>query len=109
MKVVVGRADGSDGDATEFLTVSAAVVEVVTAPTDVFASVGDRLVRVWQFDNATQSWSFYDPRPEFADFNTLTEVSSGQIVTAILSEGEAITFASTPGTLYAGTNQVVLD
>ena len=32
VKVVVGRADGSDGDATEFLTVSAAVVEVVTDP-----------------------------------------------------------------------------
>ena len=109
VKVVVGRADGSDGDATEFLTVSAAVVEVATDPADVFASLDDRLTRVWQFDNATQSWSFYDPRPEFADFNTLTEVSSGQIVTAILSEGGAITFASTPGTLYAGTNQVVLD
>ncbi len=92
---------------TTFLQISTAAVS--RDPADVFASLGDRLTRVWQFDNATQGWSFYDPRPEFADFNTLTEVSSGQIVTAILSEGEAITFASTPGTLYAGTNQVVLD
>ena len=109
VKVVVGRADGSDGDATEFLTVSAAVVEVATDPADVFSSLGERLTRVWQFDNATQAWSFYDPRPEFADFNSLTEVSSGQIVTVILSEGDSVDFASTPGTLYAGTNQVVLD
>ena len=109
VKVVVGRSDGSDGDATEFLTVSAAVVEVATAPADVFASLGDRLTRVWQFDNESQGWSFYDPRPEFADFNSLTEVSSGQIVTVILSEGDSVDFASTPGTLYAGTNQVVLD
>ena len=39
----------------------------------------------------------------------MTEVSSGQIVTVILSEGDSVGFASTPGTLYAGTNQVVLD
>ena len=71
--------------------------------------MGDRLTRVWQFDNESQGWSFYDPRPEFADFNSLTEVSSGQIVTVILSEGDSVDFASTPGTLYAGTNQVVLD
>ena len=34
---------------------------------------------------ATQTWSFFDPAPEFADFNTLTEVSTGQIVTIIMS------------------------
>ena len=39
----------------------------------------------------------------------MTEVSSGQIVTVILSEGDSVGFASTPGTLYTGTNQVVLD
>ena len=84
-------------------------VAAPSAPADVFGSLGDRLTRVWQFDNATQAWSFYDPRPEFADFNSLTEVSSGQIVTVILSEGDSVDFASTPGTLYAGTNQIVLD
>ena len=76
--------------------------------------MGDRLVRVWSFDNATQTWSFYDPRPEFASISAtlddwLSEVSSGQIVTIIISTGDSIEFASTPGTLYAGTNQVVLD
>ena len=97
----------ADQMVTAFLEVVVAVAP--SAPADVFGSLGDRLTRVWQFDNATQSWSFYDPRPEFADFNSLTEVSSGQIVTVILSEGDSVGFASTPGTLYAGTNQVVLD
>ena len=32
VKVVVGRADGSDGDATEFLTVGVAVEEVLHRP-----------------------------------------------------------------------------
>ena len=97
----------ADQMVTAFLEVVVAVAP--SAPADVFGSLGDRLTRVWQFDNATQNWSFYDPRPEFADFNSLTEVSSGQIVTVILSEGDSVGFASTPGTLYAGTNQVVLD
>ena len=92
---------------TKFLAVVEAVAP--SAPADVFGSLGDRLTLVWQFDNESQTWSFYDPRPEFADFNTLNEVSSGQIVTIILSEGDSVGFASTPGTLYADTNQVVLD
>jgi hypothetical protein len=35
-------------------------------------------------------------------------VSSGQIVTIILTEGETLEFNSTPSTLYAGTNPVSL-
>lgn len=85
------------------------VASVSNAPADVFGDLGDRLVRVWSFDNESKLWSFYDPRPDFADFNTLSEVSSDDIVTVIVSEGDPVDFASTPGTLYAGTNQVVLD
>ena len=107
VKVVVGKADGSDGDATEFLTVGVAVEEVSTAPADVFGGLGDRLVRAWFLDRATQQWSFYDPDPEVAAFNTLTEVSSGQIVTIILSEGDSVEFQG--GTLFAGSNPVSLN
>lgn len=92
---------------TTFLNVGTATAS--RAPADIFGSLGDRLTRVWQFNNATQTWSFYDPRPEFADFNTLSEAAGGQIVTVIISAGDSVDFASTPGTLYAGTNQVVLD
>ena len=86
------------------------IVESLTtgAPADVFEPLGDRLVRVWFLERSTQVWSFYDPDPEIADFNTLSEVSSGQIVTVILTEGETIEFNSTPSTLYAGTNPVSL-
>ena len=107
VKVVVGRADGSDGDATEFLTVGVAVEEVSTAPADVFGGLGDRLVRVWFLDRATQQWSFYDPDPEVSAFNTLTEASSGQIVTIIISEGDSVEFQG--GTLFAGSNPVSLN
>ena len=107
VKVVVGDEDGSDGDATEFLTLVAEVAAPApTAPADVFASLGDRLVRVWYLDRATQVWSFYDPDPDVAAFSNLTEVSSGQSVSIIISPGETIEFQD--GTLYQGTNPISL-
>ena len=57
---------------------TATVVEVSTATVDVFADsiAADNLVRVWRYSNADQSWSFYDPRDEFADVNTLTDTGA---------------------------------
>ena len=107
VKVVVGRPDGSDGDATEFLTVGVAVEAVSTDPADVFADLGDRLVRVWYLDRATQDWQFYDPDPAFASFNRLTEVTSGQVVTVIITDGEPVEFQGK--SLYQGTNPISLD
>jgi hypothetical protein len=40
--------------------------------------LGDNLLRVFYFDNATKEWSFFDPRPQVADFNTLTELVEGE-------------------------------
>ena len=105
VKVVVGDDDGSDGDATEFLTLVGTVAS--NAPADVFASLGDRLVRVWYLERSTQVWSFYDPDSDVAAFNTLTEVSSGQNVSIIISSGANIGFQDK--TLYPGTNPIALD
>lgn len=43
------------------------------------APLGDALERVFHFDNATKTWSFFDPRPEFAGANTLTQLVEGQV------------------------------
>ena len=110
VKVTVGASDGSDGDATEFLTVVVAVAAPAsTDPAEVFAPLVDdgRLARVWYQDRATQAWTFYDPDPVFASFNRLTEVSSGQVVTIIITDGEPIAFQGE--TLYQGTNSIALD
>ena len=56
-------------------------------------------------DAATQTWSFFDPATEFADFNTLTEVSSGQIVTIIMSAQDDFQGK----TLYVGSNNVAIE
>ncbi len=78
-----------------------------TAPEDVFGSLGDRLVRVWYLNAVTQTWSFYDPDPEFMEFNTLKEVKSGYIVAIIISAGEPVEFNGKmlqPGTNYYAIN-----
>ena len=98
--------EGGDS-ATEFLQVVEEVVVVSTAPADVFAEIGDRLSRVWYLDRESQEWSFYDPDPELADFNTLSEVKSGQVVQVIVTAGDPIEFQG--ATLYAGTNPIALD
>ena len=33
-----------------------------------------------------KEWSFYDPRPEFADLNTLTEMVNGEAYWILVSE-----------------------
>ena len=90
---------------TTFLELATATVS--RAPADVFASLGDRLVRVWYLERSTQVWSFYDPDPDVAAFNTLTQVSSGQNVSIIISSGANIGFQDK--TLYPGTNPIALD
>ena len=49
-------------------------------------SLGDSLVAIFHFDDVGKSWSFYDPRPEFADLNTLTEMVSGEAYWILVSE-----------------------
>ena len=63
------------------------------------------LTRVWHLDAATQTWSFFDPAPEFADFNTLTQVSSDQIVTVIMNAQDEFQGK----TLYVGSNNVAIE
>ena len=79
----------------------------VTDPAEVFASLEDRLVRVWYLDRATQTWSFYDPDPEIAALGlNMESVVSGQNVSIIISPGEPIEFQGM--TLYQGTNPIAL-
>ena len=63
------------------------------------------LTRVWYLEAATQTWSFFDPAPEFADFNTLNEVSTGQIVTIIMGTQDQFQGKS----LYVGSNNVAIE
>ena len=103
----IGEDDNIVSTATEFLQVVTATMAPVTNPADVFADLSDRLVRVWYLDRETQTWSFYDPDPEVAAFNTLSSVTSGQIVTIIISEGDSVEFHGQ--TLFTGSNPISLN
>ena len=49
-------------------------------------SLGDSLVAIFHFDDVGKEWSFYDPRPEFDDLNTLTEMVNGEAYWILVSE-----------------------
>ena len=53
--------------------------------------LGDNLVRVFHFNNANKTWSFYDPRPEFADLNTLSGLTGGQSYWILVGESQDVT------------------
>ena len=87
---------------------SVEVADIVTRPsTEAFEDLisAGTLTRVWHLDRATQAWSFFDPSPDFSDFNTLAEVSSGQIVTIIMNASD--TFQGT--TLFVGSNPIAIE
>ena len=49
-------------------------------------ALGDSLVAVFYFDDVGKTWSFYDPRPEFADLNTLSDMVGGEAYWILVSE-----------------------
>ena len=49
--------------------------------------LGDNLVRVFYFSGVDKIWSFFDPRPDFADLNSLTDMVEGQPYWILVSEG----------------------
>ena len=57
-----------------------------TQVTEGLLPLGDSLERVFYFNNFTKVWTFYDPRSEFADANTLGKLVEGQVYWLKLTE-----------------------
>ena len=83
------------------IAVSAATIRPVGKALE---PLGASLVRVWKFDPATQEWTFYDPRPAFADFNSLTQVAAGEFYWVVLSNAQTTTLNGQQRSLFAGWN-----
>ncbi len=64
----------------------------------------DNLVRVFRFNNETQGWSFFDPRPAFADANDLTTVAGGDILWIRVKLAQDFNELS----LFSGWNLIVM-
>ncbi|PKB63460.1 MAG: hypothetical protein BZY80_07245 [SAR202 cluster bacterium Io17-Chloro-G2] len=100
--------------ASDSFTVTAAVAAATAAPASeeqdsstVFAPIidnNDNLVRVFRFNNATQGWAFYDPRPAFESANDLTTAAGGDIVWVRVNEAQDFSGIS----LVGGWNLIVL-
>ena len=96
------------GGTTANLPITIVATPAVTSKATgaVFAgeTTSGNLVRVWSFDNATQAWSFFDPRVAFAAANTYTTATTGDIVWVNVTA--RTTFQGQ--TLFPGWNLIVL-
>lgn len=92
--------------------VAPAVTETPAVALAALISEGDNLERVWHFDAATQNdgpdygWSLYDPRPAFADANTVTEMSDGNFYWIKVTNAQTAVLGGSSRVLYAGWNPV---
>ena len=71
--------DGSRARNSATETFAVVTTPVVSAPEEVFGVLGDKLVVVWRYHNATATWASYSPGAP-AELNDLTGVSRGDIV-----------------------------
>ena len=88
--------DIDDTVAIGSVNVLAEVVGTDTPIGEGLEPLGDSLVAVFYFDNISKSWDFYDPRPEFAELNTLTDLVTGK-PTGCWSARTLKTWCSTTG------------
>jgi len=68
------------------------------------APLSENLVRVWSFDNFTKEWSYYDPRPSFASFNTVTQLVRGPVYWIRLNTAQTVTLSGSERIFYLGWN-----
>ena len=70
---------GNDTRVVEFeMLAEAAVSGVAVELPGAVSDLGDNLDAIFHFNNQSKAWTFFDPRPEFADLNTLSELNAGQ-------------------------------
>ena len=79
-----------------------------TVPEQALGSLtqGDNLVRVWTFDNANKTWSFFDPRPAFAKANTIRSMVPGRIYWLRLNRVQTAALNGKRVELFEGWNLV---
>ena len=69
--------------------------------------LGENMVRVWHFNDATETWSFFDPRRDFAEFGELTEWVNGETYWIKLNQDQMVTLNRKARTLKAGWNTIL--
>ena len=94
--------DSAENSVTE--TFRVVLTPVVSTPQEVFGDLGDALIVVWRYDNASATWASYSPDAP-AELNDLTGVSRGNIVWIQVSA--RVEFQG--GDLFTGWNLIALE
>ena len=77
---------GDDTAVIQLEILAEAIVRGAASPLPgALTDLGDSLVVVWHFNSASKEWTFYDPRPKAAEFNTLSELANGQAYQVLLN------------------------
>ncbi len=91
-----------------------ATVEAASGPADESSEItqaleplGDNLVMVWEFDRANQEWSFYDPSPAFARFNTVKAMTPGGFYYIVVESNQTVSLNGQERTLFPGWNPLM--
>ena len=66
----------------------------------------NNLGRIWHFDNDTEIWTFFDPRPTFALANSIFQLVTGHIYLIKLISGERVTLNGKERSLSTGWNLI---
>ena len=93
------------GASSEIMAAPEEGISVSEQAASTLEPLGDNLVRVWSFNPPTQFWSFYDPRPGLAAFNTITEFESRRFYTFVVKADQSITLDGQEFVFVAGWNQ----
>ena len=67
---------------------------------------GDNLLRVWNFNNITKQWTFYDTRPSFVLANTITQLVTGTVYWINVPFDQVAILNSSERDLVAGWNVI---
>ena len=86
VKIVVGTGGSAETAIVQLeILADATVAGVATDVGDALADVSEDLVVVWHFNTTSKEWTFYDPRPVAADFNTLSALINGEAYQVLVS------------------------
>ena len=62
------------------------------------------LVRVWNYDNQTKTWAFFDPRPAFADASSIMNMVAGRVYWVRVINDQTAVLNGNSVNLFAGWN-----
>lgn len=111
--IVTGGANSSEAISAFSVTVGSTVAPMPvpsgrTSPSSGLAPLisANNLVRVWNFDNSSKAWAFFDPRPAFAAASTITGLVSGEVYWIKVASEQTATLNGKEVRLFAGWNVV---